>query len=243
MTAAAQKKAGVRVIVDEESSTLLLDDARVEVSADGKKVTAYTDAGVEARGATPDDDAAHGTNINISSDFNKFVLNGVCIERAADGHLVVTAAAVTVVHKQAAANDANWDAPAKEKAKTAEKPLRVGQMMEDGTKFTGMSPDTGKPMFVAPADEPATLSFNAAAARAAEKSKETGKEYRIPSQAELNAIFNNRAALGGFNDNLAPWYWSSTSSIGAGKQCQSFRDGSQGYDAVTGRLSVRLVRR
>lgn len=242
MTAAAQKKAGIQVIVDENSSTLLLGNAKVEVSADGKKVTAYTDAGVEAKSPAAVQLAAEGTKISISSDFNTVVLNGVCIEQAADGHLVITAAGVTVVQKQAAANDADWSGPAKEKETPATKKLKIGQVMEDGTKFAGMSPDTGKPMYVAPADESATLSFNVAAERAVEKSKETGKEYRIPSKAELNAIFNNRATLGGFNDTLAHWYWSSTSSAGCGMQCQSFRDGAQAYDAVTGRLSVRLVR-
>src|SRR5580698_10290178 len=73
---------------------------RVEVSPDGKKVTAYTNDGVETKAAS----GAATDGISISADFNTVVLNGATIERAADGHLVISAAG-TVITKPGPAND------------------------------------------------------------------------------------------------------------------------------------------
>jgi hypothetical protein len=50
---------------------VIMGDDRVEVSADGKKVTAYTNDGVETKAASGA--ATHG--ITISADFNTVVLN------------------------------------------------------------------------------------------------------------------------------------------------------------------------
>ncbi|MBI3441706.1 MAG: hypothetical protein HY052_07925, partial [Proteobacteria bacterium] len=82
---------------------------------------------------------------------------------------------------------------------------QVGDRMEDDSVFAGISPDTRKPIYVAPADESLSLTFNEAQKRAEEKSQETGTTYRLPSASELGEIFNNRAAIGGFSGS---WYWS-----------------------------------
>jgi hypothetical protein len=74
---------------------------RVEVSPDGKKVTAYTNEGVETKAAS----GAATQGISISADFNTVVLNGATIERAADGHLVISAPG-TVITRPGPANDA-----------------------------------------------------------------------------------------------------------------------------------------
>src|ERR1039457_5097020 len=71
---------------------------RVEVSPDGKKVTAYTNDGVELKDAVASGAATQG--ISISADFNTVVLKGITIERAADGHLVFSAPGGTVLYKQ-----------------------------------------------------------------------------------------------------------------------------------------------
>jgi hypothetical protein len=79
---------------------VIMGGDRVEVSPDGKKVTAYTNDGVETKAAS----GAATPGISISADFNTVVLNGATIERAADGHLVVSAPG-TVITKPAPAND------------------------------------------------------------------------------------------------------------------------------------------
>jgi hypothetical protein len=79
---------------------VIMGGDRVEVSADGKTVTAYTNGGVEVKAASGD--AAKGAH--ISADFNTVVLNGATIERAADGHLVISAPG-TVITKPGPAND------------------------------------------------------------------------------------------------------------------------------------------
>src|ERR1700730_367362 len=87
---------------------VIMGTDRVEVSPDGKKVTAYTNDGVEIKGAKPAPAEAGGAaaqGISISADFNTVVLNGATIERAADGHLVISAPG-TVVTKPGPANDA-----------------------------------------------------------------------------------------------------------------------------------------
>src|SRR5262249_33412896 len=76
--------------------------------------------------------------------------------------------------------------------------MQVGDRMKDGTIFAGLSPETNAPMYALPADEALQLDFNEAAKRAEEFSQETGKEYRVPTKAEMKVLFDNRAAIGGF---------------------------------------------
>jgi hypothetical protein len=67
----------------------------------------------------------------------------------------------------------------------------------------------------------------------------------VPTKDELNVLFNNRAAIGGFNVSGSPpggWYWSASPDsdwVGWG---QRFRDGCQYYLTRDRRSSVRCVR-
>ena len=122
----------------------------------------------------------------------------------------------------------------------------IGDKMEDGAIYAGISPDTNKPMYAASADEGVMLDFNAAAERAVEASQKTGEAYRLPTERELNVLFNNHAAIGGFNntDNFAMWYWSSETNFDLG-QCsvvQNFATGKRGYTSLKEEISLRLVR-
>src|SRR5260221_4846433 len=103
---------------------VIMGTDRIEVSPDGKKVTAYTNDGVETK-ATSGALVTHG--ISISADFNTVVLNGATIERAADGHLVISSPG-TVITNPAPANDIA--------AKTKTAP-EIGDEMEDGTILAG----------------------------------------------------------------------------------------------------------
>ncbi len=80
---------------------VIIGSGRIEVSPDGKKVTAYTNDGVETTAASGE---APAQGISISADLNTVVLNGAIIEHAADGHLVISTSG-TVITKPGPAND------------------------------------------------------------------------------------------------------------------------------------------
>jgi len=71
------------------------------------------------------------------------------------------------------------------------------------------------------------------------------KDWHVPTKAELNVLFNNRAAIGGFNvsgSGPAGWYWSASPYF---KWCawgQRLSDGAQDHLNEDNHLSVRPVR-
>jgi hypothetical protein len=160
------------------------------------------------------------------------------IERAADGHLVVSTPG-TVITKPAPAND------------TAAKPkaaIEIGDEMADGTIYAGTSPDTHKPMYATPADAPGTYTFNEAARYAKNLDAYGHHDFHAPSKGELNVLFENRnkGKLGGtFNVSgsyPAGRYWSS-SPFGYFHGCaQRFSDGFQDILDRHNASSLRCVR-
>lgn len=69
-------------------------------------------------------------------------------------------------------------------------------------------------------------------------------DWRVPTKGELNVLFQNRAAIGGFNEtgsDPAGWYWSSSPLYGDG-WVQRFSDGYQNDDYRLNDSSLRLVR-
>src|SRR5579862_2002676 len=90
---------------------------------------------------------------------------------------------------------------------------KIGQKMPDGTVYAGISPDTGNPMYTTPEDPSLAMTFNEAADYAARLNAHGHRDWRLPTKAELNVLFNNRAAIGGFRwaeANAYNQYWSST---------------------------------
>ena len=80
--------------------------------------------------------------------------------------------------------------------------LKIGDKMDDGTIYAGLSPDTDKPMYACSEDAPLTMQWWAAM-EYAEGFEGHGKPkgtFRVPTGSELNVLFNNRAAIGGFNE-------------------------------------------
>src|SRR5438105_15388470 len=82
----------VLISVSQDSSTVSIGDSAIEVSANGKKIIAFTNGRIElkaptAAAATPND----GTKVSISADFNTVVLNGVTTQRATGDCLVIPA--------------------------------------------------------------------------------------------------------------------------------------------------------
>jgi hypothetical protein len=56
----------------------------------------------------------------------------------------------------------------------------------------------------------------------------------VPTKAELNVLFQSRAAIGSFNtagSGPAGWYWSSSRNYYNVAWAQRFSDGFQGYNS------------
>jgi hypothetical protein len=169
--------------------------------------------------------------------------NGVRVEIHTDGSVVaytksdVDAFTNGAVHVHPAVND-----DSKPAAKTEPKP---GDKMPDGTVFAGVSPDTGKPMYATPADAPLTMRWKAAMEYAAKLDAHGQDDWRVPTKSELNVLFNNRAAIGGFDESgssPAGWYGSSSQYDGSYAWDQRFSDGVQYNDTKYGDSSLRCVR-
>jgi hypothetical protein len=175
--------------------------------------------------------------ISLGEDFGTVAVkvNGVRVVVQTDGSTVVfTNGAVEV--KPVPANDSAVKGPAG---------LKIGDKMEDGTIFAGTSPDTGKAMYVTPADAPLTYTFNQAQKYAAKLDAHGHKDWRAPTKGELNVLFQNRAAIGGFNvtgSNPAGWYWSASPNSNDGGWAQRFSDGNQSYYFRLNVSSLRCVR-
>src|SRR5262249_2949691 len=94
--------------------------------------------------------------------------------------------------------------------------IEVGNKMEDGTIFAGVSPDTGRNMFVAPKDASGILRWKAAMKYAADLDSNGHTDWKLPSKAELGVLYQNRdkGALKGTFDTSGSspygWYWSAS---------------------------------
>ena len=123
--------------------------------------------------------------------------------------------------------------------------LTIGAKMPDGTIYAGISPDTNKPMYTTPADAPSLMSFDQAKEYAAQLDAHGHQDWRVPTREELNALFINRFAIGGFNTNggrPAGWYWSSTQDDWWSAWDQRFLDGIVCDLYKNPHSSVRCVR-
>lgn len=71
-------------------------------------------------------------------------------------------------------------------------------------------------------------------------------DWYLPAQDELDVLFDNRVAIGGFNVSgsfPAGWYWSSSENSDRFARLQSFSDGTQLITIKRNGLSVRCVRK
>jgi hypothetical protein len=122
---------------------------------------------------------------------------------------------------------------------------KIGDKMPDGTVFAGISPETNKPMYVTPKDASLTMMFNDAQDYVAKVDAHGHRDWRLPTPAELNVLFNNRAAIGGFEvtgSNPSGWYWSSSQNNNWHAWGLRFSDGLQNNDHKHNLSSVRPVR-
>ena len=122
---------------------------------------------------------------------------------------------------------------------------KIGEMMPDKTIYAAISPDTGKPMYTTPRDAPLTRTFNQAKKYAAKLDAHGHQDWRVPTKKELDVLFNNRAAIGGFDiggSYPSGWYWSSTSEHRWDAWDLRFSDGWPNYPFKLSHSAVRCVR-
>lgn len=122
---------------------------------------------------------------------------------------------------------------------------KPGDRMLDGSIYAGDSPDTGQPMYTTPADAPLTMHFNEATNYARNLDAHGHKDWRLPTANELNVLFNNRVAIGSFDQSgsyPSGRYWSNTPDGDWGLCAQRFSDGAQRYNAHADHSSVRCIR-
>src|SRR5947209_19638573 len=77
--------------------------------------------------------------------------------------------------------------------------LKPGERMPDGSVYAGISPDTNEPMYATPADAPLTMKWKQAMEFAARLDAHGHQDWHVPTKSELNVLFQNRAAIGGFD--------------------------------------------
>jgi Protein of unknown function (DUF1566) len=92
-----------------------------------------------------------------------------------------------------------------------------------------------------------TYTFNEAANYAAKLNREKylgHDDWRVPTKGELNVLFHNHAAIGGFETGLVPaeWYWSSSLDDDIRVWTQGFNNGRQSPAGESLDSSLRLVR-
>src|SRR4051812_4180884 len=92
--------------------------------------------------------------------------------------------------------------------------FRIGQVMDDGSLYAGVSPDTGRSMFATFADAAGTYALDESLDCAARLDVHRQKDWRVPSRGELRVMFDNLAgAAANFNRGGAlpsGWYRSSS---------------------------------
>ena len=171
--------------------------------------------------------------------------NGAMIEVHADGSVAAHTSGDVDAYTNASVR-VYPAANANEKASTTTPAaLKPGDLMPDGTIYAGVSPDTHKAMYTTPADVPLTMQWKVAMKYASKVDTHGHRDWRVPTSGELNVLFNNRAAIGGFNlsgSSPAGWYWSSTEGNYNDAWSQRFSDGGQVNLGRSNDSSLRCVR-
>ena len=88
--------------------------------------------------------------------------------------------------------------------------LDIGDKMPDGTIYAGISPRTGRPMYVLPEEASGTLKWKAAMKYAENLDAHGHQDWKLPTASELRVLFENRAKIGGFTasgSDPAVWTW------------------------------------
>ncbi len=121
----------------------------------------------------------------------------------------------------------------------------IGSRARDLTVYAGISPATHRPFYTTPADAHGTYAWDGAQRYCSALEAFGHHDWRDPTKDELAVEFQNRAAIGGFNEtglNPAGWYWSSSPGKNLIGVALRFTDGRQDdYDTGLS-SSLRCVR-
>jgi hypothetical protein len=123
--------------------------------------------------------------------------------------------------------------------------MEIGKRMPDGTVYAGVSPATRTPTYTTPNDAPGIYSSKKGVEYCTVVDAGGHKDWRVPTKGELNMLYNNRAAIGGFNEaGLVPsgWYLSSSQGDADHAWAQRFSNGRQVEDYLNIHSSLRCVR-
>lgn len=118
--------------------------------------------------------------------------------------------------------------------------------LPDGTVFAGLSPDTGAVLHALPGDEsPHPFDFclirGTDIAALARQARHCGHaDWRIPSPAELQLMYQDRELMRGFGGD---WYWTSCQTSPGTRMAIRFSDGClHSHYLVRAKARLRLVR-
>jgi hypothetical protein len=123
-------------------------------------------------------------------------------------------------------------------------PPNIGDNMPDGTVYAGISPETNRQMYTIPASSSVTRAFNDARKYVNDLNAHQHQDWRMPTKAELQVLFNSRSAIGGFNQThtTGNHYWSSSEFNPWNAWYTDFLSGISGYDNKNRAMSVRPIR-
>jgi hypothetical protein len=226
---------GIEVSVGKDF--VIMGSDRVEVSPDGKKVTAYTNDGVETKAASGAGDARE-ISISISADFNTVVLNGATIQRAADGHLVISSSGTVITKPGPASGSASRAKSAPEIGDTE------GNGDHKGEIYGGIDPADNKPIWFLTA--PKSMDhFNAAS-----WANEQGGALPTRKQGDYLTTLKGKGGAftelfnrGGSFPAGYVWLAEPNSNYGIYAWCQRLSDRVQNYYGRLNELPVLCVRR
>src|ERR1017187_1113092 len=122
---------------------------------------------------------------------------------------------------------------------------KVGDRVPDGTIYAGTSPETDKALHTTPGDEPRAYNWDSGSRYCADLQAHGHHDWRVPTKGELNVLFQNRDAIGGFNISgsyPAVWYWSSSRFDYDSAWDQRFSNGDSGINLKLDGSSLRCVR-
>jgi len=123
---------------------------------------------------------------------------------------------------------------------------KIGDRVPDGAIYAGTSPETDEALYTTPWDAPRAYNWDSGSQYCADLLAYGHHDWRVPTKDELNVLFQNRTAIGGFNETgslPAGWYWSSSRNPGNGAWDQRFSDGGQYInDDKDNDSSLRCVR-
>jgi hypothetical protein len=194
-----------------------------EITPDNN-VTVYISHGEGIQRKAAGQPANAGASPRLSADFNTFAAYGVrvTIEKT--------------WQKTGLTISTPGDVDVRPPAKTGPE---IGDAAADGWIYAGISRTTNKPFYVAPEDT-GRMRWGKLKGLVKKLQKEGKKDARLPSDDELFSMFNNRAAIGGFDEFGV---YSKTGFYRTAKRTRSheFKYGTV-YHNIVGRKNARLVR-